>query len=67
MPEELYPSSYRCDCGHESHFFESTIREMKTKSHKKRVYLGDSATDEHTIVFDEGEMIDIIRPLQGLD
>jgi hypothetical protein len=45
-------------------FFESTVREIKALSHKKVVYLGDSAPDEHTIVFHKGEMIDIICPLQ---
>jgi len=64
MPEEIFPSSYRCDCGHESHFFENTIREMKEKSHKKKVHLGDSGSDEHFIVFHNGEMVDIICPLQ---
>ena len=64
MPEELFPSSYVCDCGHQSDFFESTIREIKALSHKKVVHLGDSAPDEHTIVFHKGEMIDIICPLQ---
>jgi len=29
MPRELHPSSYECDCGHVSDFFESTINEMK--------------------------------------
>jgi hypothetical protein len=62
MPEEISPSSYECDCGHQSHFFENTIREMKAMSRKKKVYLGDSAPDEHTIVFYKGKMVDIICP-----
>ena len=64
MPREIYPSSYVCDCGHQSHFFENTIREIKALSHKKREYLGDSEPDEHTIVFHKGEMVDIICPHQ---
>jgi hypothetical protein len=48
MPREIVPSSYECDCGHQSHFFENTIRGMKKMSHKKRVRLGDSeGDDEH--------------------
>jgi hypothetical protein len=64
MPKEIFPSSYECDCGHQSHFFENTIREIKALSRKKKVRLGDSATDEHFIVFYKGEMIDIICPKQ---
>ena len=42
MPKEIYPSSYECDCGHQSHFCENTIREIKAMSRKKKVRLGDS-------------------------
>ena len=65
MPEELFPSSYRCDCGHESHFVANTILGIKTGSHKKgrrKVYLGDSERTEHFIVFQYGEMVGIICP-----
>ena len=51
MSKKLFPSSYECDCGHQSHFFESTIKEMKATSMKKKVHLGDSEEAEHTIVF----------------
>jgi hypothetical protein len=62
MPKEIFPSSYECDCGHQSHFFENTIKEAKARSRKKKIYLGDLETDEHTIVFYHGEMIDILCP-----
>jgi hypothetical protein len=62
MPKELFPSSYECDCGHQSHFSENTVREMKAMSHKKRVRLGDGAPDGHVIVFHKGRMVDIICP-----
>ena len=62
MPKEIYPSSYQCDCGHQSDFFENTVREAKAKSHKKKIYLSDSEPDEHTIVFHEGEIVDILCP-----
>jgi hypothetical protein len=64
MPQELFPSSYLCDCGHQSNFFERTIREAKRESYKKIVYLLDSEPDEHTIVFDQGAMVAIICPNQ---
>ena len=63
MPREIIPSSFECDCGHQSHFFENTIREMKKMSHKKRVRLGDAGgKNEHWIVFEKGKMVDIICP-----
>jgi len=64
MPKEIFPSSYVCDCGHQSDFFENTIREIKNMSRKKKVYLGDSEPDEHIIVFYKGEMVDVICPKQ---
>ena len=64
MPEELFPSSYRCDCGHESHFSEGTVREAKKMSRRKAVRLGDAAPDEHVIVFYGGEMVEIRCPHQ---
>ncbi len=62
MPKEIFPSSYECDCGHQSDFFENTVREAKSASFKKKIYLLDSELEEHTIVFYKGEMIDIICP-----
>ena len=62
MPKEIDFSSYECDCGHQSHFFENTIREAKAMSHKRTVRLLDSEADEHTIVFEHGEMVDILCP-----
>ena len=64
MPKEIFPSSFECDCGHQSDFFENTIRDMKAMSHKKKVYLADSAPEEHTIVFHKGEMVEIQCPKQ---
>jgi hypothetical protein len=62
MPKEIFPSSYLCDCGHQSDFFENTIREAKAMSQKKKVYLADSAPEEHTIVFYRGKMVAIQCP-----
>ena len=67
MPKELFPSSYLCDCGHQSDFSENTIREAKALSRKQMIRLGDSAPDEHIIVFYKGEMVDIICPKQRPD
>ncbi len=64
MPEEIFPSSYLCDCGHKSSFFENTIREVKAESHRHEVWLYDDSEPEHIIVFYNGEMTDIICPLE---
>ena len=63
-PQEIYPSSYLCVCGHQSDFAENTIKEAKARSHKRIFRLLDSEPDEHTIVFHKGEMIDVICPLR---
>ena len=47
-----YPSSYRCDCGYECHFFENTIREMGRISRRKPQFLEE---DDHEIEFRGGE------------
>ena len=66
MPKEVFPSSYLRDCGHQSDFFENTIREVKAMSHRRRTNLKGSERDEHTIVFCRGEMVEVICPLQDL-
>jgi hypothetical protein len=65
MPKEIFPSSFECDCGHQSDFFENTVREAKAMSQKKKVYLADSAPEEHTIVFYRGKMVEIQCPKQA--
>jgi hypothetical protein len=64
MAIELYPSSFRCNCGHELDFFENTVREMKKMSKKKRVRLGGD-DNKHTIIFYKGEAIEVICPKLG--
>ena len=61
MPKEIFPSSYLCDCGHQSHFAESTVREVKEMSLRKTVHLGDD-DEKHVIVFKNGSMVDILCP-----
>lgn len=61
MAKEIFPS-YICDCGHEAHFFENTIREMQRMSLKKKVSIGD---DHHGIVFHKGKAIEMICPKKG--
>ncbi|MEW6367165.1 MAG: hypothetical protein AB1714_21250 [Acidobacteriota bacterium] len=54
MPKEIFPSSFECDCGHVSDFFERTVREMKEMSRKRRVSLADSGKEQRVIVFEKG-------------
>ncbi len=65
MATEIFPSSFRCNCGHESDFFENTVTEMEEMSKKKRVYLADDADNEHTVVFYKGKAIEILCPELG--
>jgi hypothetical protein len=62
MAREIFPSSYECDCGHRSHFFENTVKEMKKLSMKKQQVLADSEVAEHKIVFYRGQAVEIICP-----
>jgi hypothetical protein len=64
--KEIFPSSFECDCGHVSHFFERTIRELKAMSQKKKIRLGDSESPEHYISFHRGELLEIICPHKKL-
>ena len=65
MPKEIFPSSFECDCGHQSDFCEGTVNEMKRMSRSKEVRLGDGCgSEEHFIVFRGGEMVDIQCPKQ---
>jgi hypothetical protein len=65
MPKEIFPSSFECDCGHQSDFSERTVRELKAMSQKKKVYLADSEPEEHTIVFYRGKLVEIQCPKQS--
>ena len=65
MATEIFPSSFRCNCGHESDFFENTVTEMEKMSKKERVYLGDGEDNEHTVVFYKGKAIEILCPELG--
>src|SRR5262245_19547051 len=64
MPKEIFPSSFECDCGHQSDFAERIVRDLRAMSQKKKVYLADSASEEHTIVFYRGKLVEIQCPKQ---
>jgi hypothetical protein len=59
MPREWFPSSYECDCGHQLHFCEGTVNEMKRMSLRKEVRLAEG---EHVVVFHRGMMVDVLCP-----
>jgi len=64
MPKEIFPSSFQCDCGHQSDFAERIVRDLRAMSQQKKVYLADSAPEEHTIVFYRGKLVEIQCPKQ---
>ncbi len=63
MATELFPSSFRCDCGEELDFSENTVQKMKKMSKKKEVRLGEG---DHTILFRKGEAREILCPKSGI-
>ncbi len=65
MAKEIFPSSFECDCGHQSNFFENTINEIKRMSKNKKVRLRDSEDNEHTIIFYRGKAVEVICPKLG--
>ena len=67
MARLLIPSSFECDCGHRSHFFENTVREMEADSRRGRklIHLLDSEADEHAIEFRNGRAMAVICPKLG--
>jgi len=64
VAQELYPSSFRCDCGKELHFCENTIKEMGAKSSKApAVLVADDSS--HLITFTKGSATAIKCPKLG--
>ena len=63
----LVPSSFECDCGHRSHFFEGTVNEMVACSRRSRkpIQLWDSEAEEHAIEFRNGRAVAVICPKLG--
>ena len=67
MARRMVPSSFECDCGHQSHFCEGTVRDMEADSRRrhKRMHLLDSDAEEHAIQFKDGVATAVICPKQG--
>ncbi len=63
MAKLIIPSSFECDCGHELHFGENTIREMKKMSKRKKVTLGDGS--KHNVLFYQEAAVYVICPKLG--
>ncbi len=61
----LFPSSYRCDCGHQVDFFENTVREMSELSRKrsKPQTIGDGS--DHGVEFRRGNAVALVCPKLG--
>ena len=64
---QLIPSSFECDCGHQSHFCVSTVMEMERDSDRRRkvIHLLDSEKEEHAIEFSNGRATAVICPKLG--
>jgi hypothetical protein len=61
----LFPSSFRCACGHECHFGENTVREMREISVKRRrpQTIGDGS--RHGVEFSAGVAVAVLCPERG--
>ena len=64
MPKEIFPSSYKCDCGYQSDHFERTIADLKklSKRNPQRLWSDDG---KHNITFDKGKMVSMWCPKAG--
>ena len=61
MQKEIYPSSYVCDCGYQCDFSESTVREVKAASMKrKQELIADDGL--HGVILDRGEIVAMYCP-----
>jgi hypothetical protein len=65
MAVHLIPSSYRCDCGHESHLTERVVREMQSASRRKPARIRDAENDPHSVEFINGKAAAVICPRLG--
>ena len=67
MARRLIPSSFECDCGHQIHFFERTVREMEIDSWRrgKPQVIIDSDDDKHRVEFTAGQATAVICPELG--
>jgi hypothetical protein len=67
MAVRIFPSSFECDCGHQAHFFENTIREMEDESRRRRrpIRVTDSEDDGHAVEFTVGDASAVICPRLG--
>jgi hypothetical protein len=67
MARRLIPSSFECDCGHQIHFFERTVREMEAGSRRSRKpqVIVDSDDDKHRVEFIAGQATAVICPELG--
>ena len=67
MALSVIPSSFECDCGHQSHFCENVVREMEdlTRRVRKPQILIDSEPDKHRIEFHHGKVAAVICPRLG--
>ena len=66
MPKKINPSSYLCDRGYVAHFFANAVKEVKQRSLTKRQWLSiGEGTEKHIVVFNNGEMTNILCPDAG--
>lgn len=65
MAQEIYPSSFVCDCGYRCEFSESTVNEVRVESMRRtQTLIADD--DLHEVIFDHGAMISLYCPRENV-
>ena len=66
MAKRVVPSSFLCNCGHQSDFSEGVIREMESLSRRKPQSIRDDSVESpHVIEFRDGEPVTMKCPKLG--
>ena len=67
MAKRIVPSTFECNCGHQIHFFESTVSGMEAESRKARKpqRIRDSEDGKHDVVFEKGRAVSVMCPQLG--
>jgi hypothetical protein len=64
MATFIFPSSYRCNCGHELNFATRTVRQMEAMSLRKPERVGEGH-DPHAVEFVDGQAVAVLCPELG--
>ncbi|MDP6446225.1 MAG: hypothetical protein QGG36_32290 [Pirellulaceae bacterium] len=65
-PEAWYDlTSFRCQCGGDLRFYDSTLDVVRSTSMTRRVELPSALGDGHVVVFEGGQATEVVCPSNG--